>query len=175
MAFNSFYVIEYLELALGNELTNMTTPSVLLLISQLSEHIPKRDLIAPEDNYSLSIGKDIPRTTITAPHIDYIVEYSNRTLEPILKSKVAMEKQAEKAYYGKEHFLKGSQDYKVILKDLQDAAQVVFPMFTKIKTSVCARCNTIHDPRVALKPILAKIYQNLKLEKINTESGFFAL
>ena len=175
LSFNSFYMIEYLELALGEELANLNTGSVLLLIEQLTQHINQQDIIMPRDNYSFAVNEDIPKTKLIAPHFDYIVKYTQQHLDPLLREQATIEDKAKDAYYGKEHFLESNRDYKAILKNLKAATEAVLPMFTKIKVSVCSRCNTTHDPRLALKPILAKIYQNLKLEKINIKSGFFAL
>ena len=53
VVFISFYVLEYLELALGEELAKLPTENVLLLIEQLSKHMRPCDLIAP-DMQSLS-------------------------------------------------------------------------------------------------------------------------
>jgi len=177
VVFNSFYVLEYLELALGEELAKLPTENVLLLIEQLSKHMRPCDLIAP-DMQSLSqfiaSMTALPKAENIKPHIDYLVKYTEKNIDPILAQKAGIEAKASGLYLPQE-YLRTNNEYQRLRQNAERVTTVILPFFAKIKLLVCARCNIVHDPRLALKPMLSKIYSTLKLEKINAESGIFAI
>jgi len=177
VVFNSFYVLEYLELALGEELAKLPTENVLLLIEQLSKHMSPRDLIMP-DMQSLSqflaSMTTLPKTENNKPHIDYLVKYTEKNIDPILAKKARIEARAS-GLYSPQEYLRTDNEYQRLRQNAERVTTAILPFFAKIKFSVCARCNIVHDPRLALKPMLSKIYSTLKLEKINAESGIFAI
>lgn len=175
VTFNSLFVLEYLELALGQELAKLPPENVLLLIEQLSKNINQKDLIIP-DIQSVPLISNMIETEILRPHIDYIVKYTQMNIDPILSKRATIERAAElQTFLTKADYLHANGEYQQLKCDAVRVTLPILPFFAKIRLSACMRCNVIHDPRTVLKPVLSKIYQALKLEKINVESGFFAL